>query len=154
MRLIIDADACPRGVLQSCLELSESYGVKLCSVSNHHHVIDLPGHITVADDSQAADIMIANLCQKGDVVVTQDWGLAALILGKGASCISPGGRVYRAETIDFLMEEREMKARYRRGGNRTKGPKKRSASDDAHFNTVLERLLKGKLPSLLDDGFE
>ena len=142
MKLIIDADACPRGALQSCIALAGQYGVELRSVSNHHHVIDLPGHITVSDEAQAADIVIANLCRKGDVVVTQDWGLAALALGKGARCLSPGGRIYRSETIDFLLEERELKARHRRGGQRSKGPKKRSASDDAHFHAALESLLK------------
>ena len=49
-------------------------------------------------------------------MVTQDWGLAAVVLGKGAAALSPTGQVYQKETIDFLLEERNMKAKYRRGG--------------------------------------
>ncbi len=141
MKIIVDADACPKGALAQCFRLGERYGIELYTVANYHHQIASPHHIVVDGDSQAADMKIANLTAAGDLVVTQDWGLAALILGKGAQCLHPNGRRYQTETIGFLLEEREAKARLRRNGQRTKGPKKREPQADEHFGRVLEELL-------------
>jgi uncharacterized protein YaiI (UPF0178 family) len=141
VRIIIDADACPKEVLASCIRLGERFGIKIFTVANFNHLVQSPHHIVVGDNPQEADIMIANLTQAGDIVVTQDWGLAALVIGKGAACLSPSGREYKQETIDFMLEEREAKAKFRRGGNRTKGPKKRAAEDDANFLFNLERII-------------
>ena len=85
---------------------------------------------------------MVNLSARGDLVVTQDWGLAAMVLGKGAAALSPTGRVFRKETIDFLLEERNLKAKHRRSGGRTRGPKKRTAEDDTRFKKNLYRLLQ------------
>ena len=79
-----------------------------------------------------------------NIAVTQDWGLAAMLLGRGVRCLSPTGREYRDENIDFLLEERNLKARYRQNGGRTRGPKKRSPEQDARFQAALERLLNQK----------
>ena len=144
MRVIIDADACPKEVLVGCITLAESYGLEIFTVANFNHVVKSPNHIVVGDNSQEADIKIANLTRAGDVVVTQDWGLAALVIGKGAACLSPSGREYKPETIEFLLEEREAKAKFRRGGNRTKGPKKRQAADDINFLFALEEIISRK----------
>lgn len=141
MKIIIDADACPKDVLTSCITLGNKYDIAIYTVASFDHVIKSPNHIVVGTDSQEADIKIANLTQLGDIVVTQDWGLAALALGKGALCLSPSGKEYQAETIEFLLEERETKAKYRRSGNRTKGPKKREAVDDLNFVRKLEQLI-------------
>ena len=75
------------------------------------------------------------------MVITHDWGLAAMVLGKGAMCLGPTGRVFRSHRIEFLLEEREIKSRVRRGGGRTKGPKKRALEDDRRFEAALERIL-------------
>lgn len=141
MKIIIDADACPKGVLAHSLRLGEQYGVPVWTVANFHHQISSAYHITVDGDSQAADLKIANNACPGDIVVTQDWGLAALVLGRGASAMQPGGRRYRVETIDFMLEERDIKARLRRSGGRTKGPKKRSGEADERFACELEALI-------------
>ena len=82
-----------------------------------------------------------NLTEPYDVVVTQDWGLAAMALGKNAKVLSTTGREFRPETIEFLLEEREMKAKLRRAGGRTKGPKKRTYEDDQVFQMNLEEIL-------------
>lgn len=141
MKIIVDADGCPKGVLKSCLELGKQYGLIVYTVANIHHQIQSEHHITVDGASQQADLKIANMTRAADVVITQDWGLAALILGKKAFCLHPSGRQYQSETIEFLLEEREAKARFRRGGNRTKGPKKRREEEDVHFACALKRLL-------------
>lgn len=98
----------------------------------------------VGGDFQEADIKIMNLTEAGDIVVTGDGGLAAIVLGKGARCLSPMGREFHPEKIGFLLEEREIKAKFRRGGGRTKGPKKRTLGDDRQFEARLEKILLQK----------
>jgi len=144
MKILVDADACPRSVLHICLKVGRRYGIPVWSVASFHHKIETDRHFVVGDSSQEADIKIFNLADQGDVVVTQDWGLAAMILGKGGKCLSPTGREFHSERIAFLLEERETKSRFRRGGGRTKGPKKRTAEDDRRFDKCLERVLKSK----------
>ncbi|MBC9786048.1 DUF188 domain-containing protein [Heliobacterium chlorum] len=144
MKIIIDADACPRSVLQICLLLGERYDVPVWTVASYRHQIDSENHVTVGGGPQETDIKMMNLSEAGDVAVTQDWGLAAMLLGKQVHCMSPGGREYQSGNIEFMLEEREMKARFRRGGGRTKGPKKRSANDDQRFGQCLDRILQRK----------
>lgn len=141
MKVIIDADACPKQVLAECIRQGKQYGIEIVTVANFNHQVHSPQHIVVGGDSQEADIAIANIVSPGDIVVTQDWGLAALVIGKGAVGLSPSGREYKNETIDFLLEEREVKAKRRRSGYRTKGPKKRQAEDDIRFSQTLARII-------------
>lgn len=138
----MDADACPRSVLEICKQQAGRFGYELYTVADYHHRIESEHHITVDGRPQEADIAIANLTRPGDVVVTQDWGLAALVLGKDAAVVSPSGREYRPETIDFLLEERRIKAQVRRGGGRTKGPKPRTSVHDEAFSRTLEAVLR------------
>jgi len=87
---------------------------------------------------------IMNLTKAGDIIVTGDWGLAAMVLGKKAKSLSPMGREFDPEKIGVLLEEREVKAKIRRGGGRTRGPKKRTSSDDQRFENRLEEVLLRK----------
>jgi len=144
MKILVDADACPRSALQICTELGRRYNIPVWTVASFNHHIESDHPIVVGDDSQEADTKILNLTETGDIVITGDWGLAAMVLGKGARCLSPAGREYRPEKIDFLLEEREAKARFRRGGGRTKGPKKRMPEDDERFASYLEKILLRK----------
>lgn len=141
MKIIIDADACPKAVLAMCQVTGKKYGIEVYTVASFAHNIQNSHHITVDNNSQEADLRILNLTQPQDIVVTQDWGLAAMALGKAAACLSPSGRCYDAATMDFLLEEREVKAKLRRSGGRTKGPKKRTGQDDSRFAAVLEELI-------------
>jgi len=141
LRILVDADACPKSVLQACLAAGRRNRIEVWTVASFNHNINSDHHIVVGNDSQEADIKLANLARAGDVVVTQDWGLAAVVLGKGARCLSPTGREYRPERIDFLLEEREIKARSRRAGVRTRGPKKRTKDDDRRFEKSLARII-------------
>ena len=142
MKIIIDADACPKPVLAVCKAAGEKYNIEVCTVSSFNHNIDNRQHVSVDTNSQEADLKVFNLTKSHDIVVTQDWGLAALILSKNAYCLSPTGVEYDSQKMDFLLEEREIKAKVRRGGGRTKGPRKRQAEDDARFAAELERLLQ------------
>lgn len=141
MRILVDADACPRSVLQICLKLAQKYGLTVWTVASFNHNIESDHHIVVGNASQEADLKIMNLTEPGDIVITQDWGLAAMVLGKGAKCLSPTGREYNVATMDFLLEEREVKAKLRRAGGRTRGPKKRTGEDDMRFEQSLHKCI-------------
>ncbi len=145
MKIIVDADACPRGAMQVCRKMAARYAIPLHTVASFNHNIISDHHVTVGDGSQEADLAVINMTAAGDIVVTQDWGLAALVLGRKAAAISPGGKIYNPETIDFMLEEREVKAKLRRGGRRTRGPRPRTAEDDERFAAGLRRLIESGL---------
>lgn len=141
-KIIIDADACPKTVLSIARKICDELLLELWTVASFEHNISSQHHVVVGNASQETDIQIMNLTRRGDIVVTQDWGLAAIILAKGAGAISPWGKIFREDTIDFMLEEREMKAKHRRAGGRTKGPRKRTAEDDLRFEVQLRKLLE------------
>jgi len=142
MKIIVDADACPKAVLQICMRVALGFDIPVWTVASFNHNIESDHHVVVGNASQEADIRVMNLAQAGDVAVTQDWGLAAMLLGKGVKCLNPDGREFRTDNIEFLLEEREAKAKFRRGGGRTKGPKKRVLEDDRQFEACLVDILK------------
>ncbi|BCJ86170.1 YaiI/YqxD family protein [Effusibacillus dendaii] len=138
----VDADGCPRRVVETAKRLAAENQVRCWTVSNFHHQIEGEFHITVDDTSQSADLYILNRCQLGDLVITQDIGLAALVLGKKCRALGIYGQEYREDTIDLILEMREGAAKHRRAGGRTKGPKRRTEADDAAFETALDHILK------------
>ena len=154
MKIIVDADACPRNALQICMEQGKVYAIPVWTVASFNHNIISDHHLIVGNASQEADIKIINITAAGDIVITQDWGLAAMVLGKRAYCLSPVGREYLAGQIEFLMEEREIKAKLRRSGGRTKGPAKRTEQDDRNFASSLQWVLEraSKAESLSNTG--
>jgi len=152
MKILVDADACPKSALRVCMNLGRKYRIPVWTVASFDHIIDSDHHVAVGDDSQETDIKIINMTEQGDVVVTQDWGLAAIVLGKGARCLSPAGREFRSDRMAFLLEEREVKNKLRRTGGRTKGPKKRTDEDDQRFEASLERILMKSSESMRRDG--
>jgi len=149
LKIIVDADACPRGAMQVCRKMAARHAIQLYTVASFNHNIISDHHVTVGDGSQEADLAVINMTTAGDIVVTQDWGLAALVLGRKAAAISPAGRIYRPETMDFLLEEREVKAKLRRGGGRTRGPRPRTAEDDERFAAGLLKLIESGLTKIV-----
>lgn len=141
LKIIVDADACPKAVLQICIRVALKYAIEVWTVASFNHNIESDHHMVVGTASQEADIRVMNLALRGDVAVTQDWGLAAMLLGKGVRCLNPDGREFSTDNIEFLLEEREVKAKFRRGGGRTKGPKKRIIEDDRKFENCLQDIL-------------
>jgi uncharacterized protein YaiI (UPF0178 family) len=126
------------------MRLGRKYNVPVWTVASFNHNIESDHTVVVGDGFQEADMKIVNLTEPGDVIVTGDWGLAAMVLGKKAKCLSPMGREFDPEKIGFLLEEREVKAKIRRSGGRTKGPKKRTSADDHRFEVRLEEILLRK----------
>jgi len=97
----------------------------------------------IGEGSDAVDFALVNLCRRGDVVITQDYGVAALALGRGAHAIHHSGMRYTQENIDRMLMERHLarKARMGRGKHHLKGPKKRTREEDAAFESAFDALL-------------
>lgn len=140
--VLVDADACPRTVLDILRRLREEYGYRLVTVASFNHDIDGADHIMVGDGPDEADLALLNRTRRGDIVVTQDWGLAALVLSRGAFALSPRDHEYKGERIEFLLDERYKKAKARLAGLRTRGPARRTAEDDVRFERTLRRLFE------------
>ncbi|GMA58384.1 hypothetical protein C7445_104212 [Alicyclobacillus sacchari] len=144
----IDADATPRSAVAIARELARTYGAVVTTVSSINHLHDVPNHITVDADPQAADMAIVNHLDPGvpTVVITQDYGLAALALARGAAAVSPTGLAFDAQNIDMLLANRDIHMRMRRMPrsmrSRLRGPKARSAADDERFRESLANILK------------
>lgn len=94
-------------------------------------------------DADAVDYKLISICHKGDVVVSQDYGVAAMALGKEAYAIHQSGKWYTNENIDQMLMERHLnkKARRASGKNHLKGPRKRTAEDNEHFRASFEKMI-------------
>lgn len=133
MKIIIDADACP--VVDIVVGIAQERKLECIIVCDNTHSIQKDGAVTVIVDKGAdsADCRIANLTEKGDIVITQDYGLAALVLGKCGKALNQNGLIYTDTNIENLLFTRYIGKKERMAGNRTKGPKKRTSQNDADF---------------------
>lgn len=141
MKLWIDADACP--VVNEAIGVAKNHHIEVTLVCDDAHVMQREGAqtITVLRGADSADLKLVNLLSRGDAVVTQDYGLAALCLARGAKVLDPNGRRYTNDNIDSLLGIRHVAAKVRRGGGRMKGPPKREKWQDEQFAQALESLL-------------
>ena len=143
MRILIDADACP--VVRITERIAKEKGIQVILLCDTNHVLqsDYSEVITVGAGADAVDFKLVSICQKGDLVVTQDYGVAAMILGKGAYGIHQSGKWYTNENIDQMLMERHIakKARNAKKKHHLKGPAKRTVEDDQHFEDSLRRLI-------------
>lgn len=141
MKIIVDADACP--VKQIIEDIARKYELPVIMVANYHHQIVSAYATTIVADgaAEAADIIIANQTRRGDLVVTQDYGLAAIVLGKNAYAIHPRGHVYTAENIDGLLMQRHLNQKARQAKRRIAGPRKKTDQDDQRFTSQFEQLI-------------
>lgn len=144
MRIIVDADACP--VKDIIEEVAKSYNLPVVMISNiNHNITSTYSEIIVVDgNSQAADFAIVNKTTTNDIVVTQDYGLASMVLGKNAQAISPHGRVYSLNNIDTLLMQRHINFKARKAGLKIPHAKKRNNLDDDKFRTNLIKLISNK----------
>ena len=142
-KIVVDADACP--VKDEIEKTGAAFGMEVWMVASFDHSLgERPGVRIVQVDrsSQSADLYISNHIKKNDVLVTQDYGLAAVALGKGAQVISFRGRRFYDQTIDFLLEQRHDSAKWRRGGKHFKGPKPFTNEDRKIFLHTLTKVLR------------
>ena len=144
MKVIIDADACP--VLDIALNMAAEKDLSCIIVCDNAHFIQRENAETLVVDKGAdsADIKIANTACKNDIVITQDYGLAALVLAKGCKALNQNGLIYTNENIENLLYSRFVNKKIRLSGGRTKGPSKRTAEDDNSFIKSFKKLLEVK----------
>lgn len=148
-RVVVDGDACP--VKAEIARTVRGCGATALLVSSHAHVLVPEPSVTVVTvdaSDQSADLYIANVLTRSDILVTGDYGLAALGLARGSAVITPRGKEIREADIEGLLEQRHFSARQRRGGIRTKGPKAFTDEDRARFQQKLTTLLRGMQENL------
>lgn len=143
-RIFVDADACP--VVRIVEEIAKSHKVPVTLLCDTNHVLhsDYSEIRVIGAGADAVDFALINLCKAGDIVVTQDYGVAAMALGKGAMGIHQSGMWYTDVNMDRLLMERHMAQKQRRSSSKKhgKGPKKRAETDDSDFADSFDRLLR------------
>lgn len=139
--MFIDADGCP--VVGIAIACAGSVGVPITLVCDTAHELDREGArtVTVAKGADSVDFALVNLIKPGDIVVTQDYGLAAMALAKRAAALNQNGLVYTADNIDALLLARHTARKIRMGGGRLRGPAKRERAQDTAFLAALSQLL-------------
>ena len=141
MKILIDADGCPVTDITVKEGVRRELKVIIFSDTSHEFRRTDAECITVDKGTDSADFVIANRAEKGDVVVTQDYGLASMCLSKGSFPIRQDGILYTNDNIDVLLAARYEVKKAIRGGKRVKGPKKRTPADDEAYKKALCELL-------------
>ena len=143
MRTIyIDADACP--VTHIAKEIARRHGIPVTILCDTNHVMysDYSTVKLIGAGADAVDLALINLCKAGDIVITQDYGVAALALGKGALAVHQSGKCFTDDNIGGLLMDRHLAKKARRSGkHHLKGPAKRTEEDDRRFAESFERLI-------------
>lgn len=146
MTIYIDADACP--VTRIAEDIARKHGIPVILLCDTNHVLtsDYSTVKVIGAGADAVDFALINLCQRGDIVITQDYGVAALALGKGAWAIHQSGKWFTDDNIDGLLMDRHLAKKVRRSGkHHLKGPAKRMEEDDKRFAESFERLIREAL---------
>lgn len=141
MKIYVDGDGCP--VVDLTIEIAKSYEIDVVIVKNYCHEIfdDYATIITVDKSADSADYYIVNNVNEGDIVVTQDYGLAAMSLAKNALCITQNGLIITSDNINQLLERRHFNREMRRKHNKYTKFKKRDTKSNKYFENSLRRLI-------------
>ena len=143
MHIYVDADACP--VIAIIENKAQKYNVAVTLLCDTNHVLSSAYSevVVVGAGADAVDYKLINICQKGDVVVSQDYGVAAMALGKGAYAIHQSGKWYTNDNIDQMLMERHLNKKARRSTHKShmKGPRKRTSEDDKKFAQSFEKMV-------------
>ena len=143
MQIFVDADACP--VVDIVEKIAKEYNVPVTLLCDTNHVLSSAYSevVIVGAGADAVDYKLISICHKGDIVVSQDYGVAAMALGKGAYAIHQSGKWYTNDNIDQMLMERHLNKKARRSSRKChiKGPKKRTEEDDERFIQSFEKML-------------
>ena len=142
MKIIIDGDACPS--ISIIENIAKKYNIEVlifCDI-NHYIKSDYSEVKVVDSGFQSVDMYVVNTVKNSDIVITQDYGVAAMCLPKKAYVLNPKGYIYTEKNIDRLLEERHMSQKIRRGGGRTTNPRKRTKEDDIRLIDNLKKLIE------------
>ena len=142
MKVFVDADACP--VVDITVKLCKSSGIDCVLLCDTAHEMRREGAQTLVFDkgTDSVDFALVNRVSPGDLVVTQDYGLASMCLAKRARVLHQDGWQYTEDNIGALLFQRSESKRYRASGGRIKGPSKRTRQQDQRFEMALQSLLQ------------
>ena len=144
MKIFVDADACP--VVRIVESIAKKYKVPVTLLCDTNHVLssDYSEVVIVGAGADAVDFKLISLCHPGDIVVTQDYGVAAMALGKKAYAIHQSGKWYTDENIDQMLMERHLAKKERKSSSKhhLKGPAKRTPEDDIRFEESFEKMIQ------------
>ena len=146
MKILIDADACP--VTRIAEDIAKRYSIPVVLLCDTNHILtsDYSTVKLIGAGADAVDIALINLCQSGDIVITQDYGVAALALGKCARAIHQSGKRFTNDNIDGLLMDRHIARKVRQSAkHHLKGPAKRTKDDDRRFAESFERMIQEAL---------
>ncbi len=145
LKILIDADACP--VKGEVVLIAKEFSIEVeMFFDTSHQYEDGYSIVTIVDKGvDSVDLALVNKAQKGDVVVTQDYGVAAMALAKGCYPIDQFGFVFTDFNIDAKLNQRTHSQKLRKSGVRTKGPRKREKSDNSHFLVAFRNLIQQKI---------
>ena len=146
MRIIIDGDACPQQVKEICEQAAKEYGIDLIIVADMDHYIVSDFQIIVVEKGRdSADYKIVRIFKEGDILITHDYGLASLVLGKATAVIHTAGFFINKNNIDSLLQSRYISERIRKQGGKTKGPSRRKKEQNEIFKKCLYKVLNEQL---------
>lgn len=142
MNILVDADACP--VVSIIVKIAKMYHLNVTLfIDTSHMVSDGYSKVIMVDKGRdAVDIAIVNETKAGDIIVTQDYGLAALVLSKNAKAINQNGMIFTNENIDRLLFQRHMGQKIRKAGGKTPNMKKRLKENDLLFDKSFKKLIE------------
>lgn len=142
-RILIDADGCP--VVNQTIALAKEFGIECFILCDTAHYYQRAGAttLTFSKGADSVDFALVNLVKPDDIVITQDYGLAAMSLARRARILNQNGMQYTDFNIDSLLEVRYQTKKRRAAGERMKGPAKRTAAQDEAFTAALRKLLVG-----------
>lgn len=137
MKLLIDADGCP--VVKAAVKIAESHSISAIIVcdTSHEFSSSYAQIVTVEKGADSADFRLVNIAEKDDIVITQDYGLAAMCLAKECIVIDQNGMIYNDSNIDALLLSRHTAKKIRNAGGRLKGNPKRTKQQDEAFKASL-----------------
>lgn len=144
MRVLIDADGCP--VVDETLKIAKQFALECLILCDTSHRFEREGAQTLvfSKGADSVDFALVNLLRPGDVVVTQDYGLAAMCLARSALTLNQDGMEYTADNIDALLLARHTAKKIRNAGGRLRGPSKRTAAQDRAFSAALTELVQSR----------
>lgn len=140
MKILVDADACP--VKNIIVKVAKELDLVVLMFIDTSHILkdEYAQVITVDKARDSVDISLINKTVKGDIVITQDYGVATMALGRGAFPIHQSGMIFDKDNIDRLLFERYLSQKVRRAGGRTSNFKKRTKEDDENFEKSFRNL--------------
>lgn len=146
MKIIVDGDGCPGMKYIEKVAVEEEVELIVYATVDHNITLDYGTVKRVDKGFQSVDMYVVNETKAGDVVISQDFGVAAMVLGKKAHAVSPKGRIYTNDNIDRLLFERHLSQKARKAGLRSKGASKRTKEDDIKLYNVIKSVVhKAKL---------